>query len=181
MYESGLGVTQDYVVAVRWFRLGALHKNVHAETNLGIMHANGRGVTQNLGEARKWFQLAADHGEVKAQRNLGALYATGRGVPQSYPEAAKWYGLAAKRGDAVAGSVLEKIRSAQAREAAQSQRPEERNVRAQIPSAPRQPFAHIEPTVFRLSSPAMEQRTVRIGPPPSVGFHMMSAHFGRRR
>jgi TPR repeat protein len=88
-YESGAGVTQDYEVAVRWFRLAALRKNVKAETNLGIMHANGKGVTQNFAEARKWFQLAADHGEIKAQHNLGALYATGRGVPQNYVEAAK--------------------------------------------------------------------------------------------
>jgi hypothetical protein len=137
------------------------------------MYATGKGVPEDFAEARKWFQLAADHGEIKAQSNLGALYATGRGVPQSYEEAAKWYGLAAKRGDGAAAAVLEKIRSGQA------QRLEERNARVQPPSAP-QHLSRIEPLVFRFSSPAIEQRTIRIGPPPSVGFHMMATHFGRR-
>ena len=151
MYESGHGIAPDYVVAVRWFRLAALHQSAKAETNLGIMHANGRGVTQDLAEARKWFQRAADRGEVKAQSNLGALYATGRGVPQSYTEAAKWYGLAAKRGDETAGSILEKIRSVQAREIAQPARLEERGSRMPMPSAPQQPLARLEPSMFRLS------------------------------
>jgi hypothetical protein len=181
-YESGAGVTQDYEVAVRWFRLAALRKNVKAETNLGIMHANGKGVTQNFAEARKWFQLAADHGEIKAQHNLGALYATGRGVPQSYAEAAKWYGLAAQHGDEAAGSILQKIRSAQAQDSAQSPRLEEHGARLQIPSAPPQSPSRIDPSVFRFSSPVMEQRTVNIGPPSMGGFHMMGGggHFGRR-
>ena len=129
MYESGLGVAQDDVVAVNWFRRAALHNSVKGETNLGIMHVNGKGVPQNFAEARKWFQLAADHGEAKAQRNLGALYATGKGVPQSYAEAAKWYGAAATRGDTEAGTVLERIRSVQARESALMQKPEGRSTR----------------------------------------------------
>ena len=172
-------------MAVGWFRRAVLHKSVKAETNLGIMYANGRGVKQDFGEARKWFQQASDHGEVKAQHNLGALYATGRGVPQSYAEAAKWYGLAARRGDQAAGSILEKIRSVQARESSPSSRLEERGARVQVSSAPRQPLARIEPTMFRVSSPVMEQRTVHIGPSPSAGFHAMGGmmgggHFGRR-
>jgi TPR repeat protein len=172
------------VVAVTWFRRSALHSNTHAETNLGIMYANGKGVTRDFAEARKWFQLAADHGEVKAQSNLGALYATGRGVPQSYVEAAKWYGLAAKRGDEAAGSVLERIRSVQARESASSPGLEARSATTQISSAPRQPLERIEPMIFRLSSPVMERHTVSIGSFPSAGFHpmggMMGGHFGRR-
>jgi TPR repeat protein len=153
-----------------------LHKSVKGETNLGIMYANGRGLKQDFAEARKWFQQASDHGEVKAQRNLGALYATGRGVPQNYAEAAKWYGLAAKRGDQVAGSMLEKIRSVQERESAP--RLDERGARVQVSSAPRQSLSRFEPTMFRVSPPVMEQRSVSIGS-SSGGFHM-GGHFGRR-
>jgi len=168
------------VVAVKWFRLAALHNNPKAETNLGIMYAHGKGVTQDFVEARKWFQLGADHGEVKAQSNLGALYATGKGVPQSYLEAAKWYGLAAQHGDEAAGSVLEKIRSVQARESAPAQRLAERGAGIQMLSAPRQPIARLEPTMFRFSPPVLAQRTVSIGPPPLMGFHAMGGRFGRR-
>lgn len=150
------------------------------------MYANGKGVAQDYAEARKWFEHAADHGEVKAQSNLGALYATGKGVPQSYVEAAKWYGLAAKRGDEAAGSVLEKIRSVQARDNAQYAQLEEHGTRVQMPAAP-QPSAHIEPMIFRFSPPLIEHRTIRIGSSPfgfhtgsAGGFHMMGGHFGRR-
>jgi TPR repeat protein len=95
-------------------------------------------------------------------------------VPQSYPEAAKWYGLAAKRGDAGAGTVLERIRSVQAGQTAQSQRLEVRS--SGLPS-----MGRLEPAMFRFSSPMIEQRTIHIGPAPSAGFHMMTAHhFGRR-
>jgi TPR repeat protein len=182
MYESGFGVAQDEVVAVTWFRRAAQHNNVSAETNLGIMNANGKGVTQNFAEARKWFQLAADHGDIKAQRNLGALYATGKGVPQSYADATRYYGLAAAHGDSEARTVLERIRSVQARQSAPMQRPEQHNTRVGLASAPLQPFTRLEPSAFRFSSPSFEPRTNHIGPSPSFGFgsHMMAGHFGRR-
>jgi hypothetical protein len=107
-------------------------------------------------------------------------------VPQSYVEAAKWYGLAAKRGDEAAGSILEKIRSVQARESARSPSLEARSASFQTAPAARQSSMRIEPTMFRFSSPVVEQRTISIGSPPSAGFHMMAGHmmggghFGRR-
>jgi hypothetical protein len=120
------------------------------------------------------FRSLAEQGDPHAQYNLAVRYERGGGVAQNYAEAAKWYGLAAKRGDAGAGSVLERIRSVQAGQSAQSQRLEARG--AGLPS-----MGRLEPAMFRFSSPTIEQRTVRIGPPPSAGFHMMTAHhFGRR-
>jgi hypothetical protein len=74
----------------------------------------------------------------------------------------------------------------QARESAPSPRLEERGARVQVSSAPRQPLSRIEPTMFRVSPPVMEQRSVSIGPSSSSGFHMMGrmggmgGHFGRR-
>jgi TPR repeat protein len=176
LYEAGLGAAQDEVIAVKWFRLAAVHENVKAQTNLGIMYANGKGVPQDFTEARNWFQRAADRGEPKALSNLGAPYATGRGVPQNLEEAAKWYDLASRHGDPGAGSTLERIRLFQAQE---RRLQEERTARTQIPSAPQQRFVRIEPTMFRLSTPMIERRTVKIGT-PSVGFRGMAAHFGRR-
>jgi len=146
-----------------WFVFGVGARVDVVEEFLGLGEMVGSGA-----------EVAAEHGEVKAQSNLGALYATGRGVPQNYPEAAKWYGLAAKRGDASAGTILERIRSAQAGQSAQSQRLEARG--AGLPS-----LGRLEPAMFRFSSPTLEQRTIHVGPAPSAGFHMMTAHhFGRR-
>jgi TPR repeat protein len=164
------------VIAVKWFRLAAVHESVKAQTNLGIMYANGKGVPQDFTEARNWFQRAADRGEPKALSNLGVLYATGRGVPQDYEEAAKWYDLAVRHGDPAAGSTLERLRLFQAQE---RRLQEERTARPQMPSPPQQRYVRIEPTVFRFSTPMIERRTVNIGT-PSVRSRGMAAHVGRR-
>ena len=126
------------------------------------------------------FEQASDHGEVKAQHNLGALFATGRGVPQSYAEAAKWYGLAARRGDQAAGSILEKIRSVQARgklaifAAGGTYAAREFRFRRRRDS----PWRAHRTDHVPVSSPVMEQRTVHIGPSPSAGFHAMGGMMG---
>ena len=59
MYEKGYGVPQDYMEAVKWYRMAAEQGEAWAQSNLGLMYANGRGVAQDYIEAHKWFNLAA--------------------------------------------------------------------------------------------------------------------------
>ena len=47
MYLNGAGVPQDYVEAVRWYRLAADQEVAGAQFSLGIMYANGRGVPED--------------------------------------------------------------------------------------------------------------------------------------
>ena len=51
MYMQGLGVTQDYKTALRWFKFGAEQGNVNAQFSLGILYGNGFGVTQDYARA----------------------------------------------------------------------------------------------------------------------------------
>ena len=44
MYDQGLGVSQDYAEAVRWFRLAAEQGDAGAQCQLGAMYATGKGV-----------------------------------------------------------------------------------------------------------------------------------------
>ena len=90
---------QDFVEAVKWFRLAAGQGHAGAQFNLGAAHANGQGVPQDLTEAVKWWRLAADQGHAGAQSNLGVMYGNGEGVPQNYVEAIKWCRLAADQVD----------------------------------------------------------------------------------
>ena len=46
MHLQGLDVPEDYVEAVKWFRLAALQGNASAAYSLGHMYANGQGVPQ---------------------------------------------------------------------------------------------------------------------------------------
>ena len=96
-YDTGEGVPQDDVEAVRWYRLAADQGHAPAQSNLGVMYDTGRGVPQDDVEAAKWTRLAADQGHARAQYNLGVMYSTGRGVPQDDVEAHKWVNLAASR------------------------------------------------------------------------------------
>ena len=122
-YYNGEGVTQDYVEAMKWFRLAAgaqstdvkkstevkgteqqaSEGNLIAQYDLGVRYATGRGVPQDYAQAVKWLRLAADQGFAIAQYNLGAMYADGLlGVPQDDAQKVKWLRLAADQGFAEA-------------------------------------------------------------------------------
>ena len=58
MYEYGLGVSQDYVEAVKWYQFSADQGYAKAQYNLGLMHANGRGVPPDFVIAHQWLDLA---------------------------------------------------------------------------------------------------------------------------
>ncbi|WP_202816285.1 tetratricopeptide repeat protein [Immundisolibacter cernigliae] len=88
---------QDYVQAVKWYRLAAEQGRAAAQRTLGFMYDKGQGVPQDYVQAVKWYRLAAEQGDAAAQNNLGTMYDYGRGVPQDYVQAHKWYSLAASQ------------------------------------------------------------------------------------
>ena len=100
----GQSVPQDYVEALRRFRLGAegtaslmglvsRHGNAAAQYNLGVMYNNGLGVA----EAVRWYRMAAEQEHANARTILGFMYGTGQGVPQDHSAAARWHRLAAEQ------------------------------------------------------------------------------------
>lgn len=95
MYADGRGMSQNFPVAQRWFRMAATKGNPDAEYDLGLMYANGDGVGQDYAEAARWYRLAADQGQSDAQNSLGMRYKRGQGVSQDYVEAYKWFDLSA--------------------------------------------------------------------------------------
>ena len=59
MYDEGLGVSQDYAEAARWFRLAAEQGDAGAQCQLRAMYAIGRGVSRDQVKAYMWLSLAA--------------------------------------------------------------------------------------------------------------------------
>jgi uncharacterized protein len=105
MYRKGKLVPQNYVEAVKWYRLAADQGDAHAQFNLCASYTAGRGVPQDDAEAVKWYRLAAEQGDSLAQFNLGAMYSGGRGVEQDLIAAYMWFDLSVARGtQAAAGS-----------------------------------------------------------------------------
>ena len=68
-YRNGIGVTQDYKTAVKWFTLAAQQGDAVSQFNLGIMYSFGLGVVPDYKPAVKWYKLAANQGFSNAQVN----------------------------------------------------------------------------------------------------------------
>ena len=63
----GYGVSQDYVKAVRWYRLSAEQNQVMAQFRLGQCYRKGLGVSPNPVEAVRWYRRTAIDGLTEGQ------------------------------------------------------------------------------------------------------------------
>jgi len=60
VYADGQGVAQDYVKALKWFRIAAERGHVWSQFNVGRFYMNGYGVQRNFKEAYFWIGLAVN-------------------------------------------------------------------------------------------------------------------------
>jgi len=58
MYDTGSGVTQDYLEAVRWYRLAANQGFSMAQRNLAVMYGEGLGVPKDKTRAEVLYRLS---------------------------------------------------------------------------------------------------------------------------
>lgn len=96
-YATSLGVTEDKVEAVKWYRKAADQNLAAAQYNLATCYDDGQGVDQDRIEAVKWYRKAAEQNMAEAQFNLGSCYKHGDGVTQSLIESVKWYRKSAEQ------------------------------------------------------------------------------------
>ena len=97
MYSDGIGVPQDDVLALMWWRVAASQGHAGGQNGLGWAYLNGKGVKQDLALAVKWVKTAAEQGYAKSQMNMGLL-CMGKGISTNLEEAEKWFELAAAQG-----------------------------------------------------------------------------------
>jgi|GEM_PF-1069992 len=116
LHAQGLGVKQDPVVAVDWYRQAADRGYAPAQFNLGASYHNGQGVERDDELAASWWQLAADQGEVQAQYHLAVLYLEGRGVALDETTARYFLEQAARQGDSRATETLNTLVDSQPQE-----------------------------------------------------------------
>lgn len=112
-YAEGLGISKDYVEAMKWYRLAAAQNHANAQNNMGVLYCMGRGVEQNYTEAMKWYKLSADQNNACAQCNIGSFHEFGSGVPINYLEAIRWFRLAAAQNNVHAQSRIEALEKRQ--------------------------------------------------------------------
>ena len=92
MYAEGQGVPQDYVQAVKWYRLAADQGDASAYSGLGYMYEFGQGVPQDYVQAHKWYNLAAAQGHAYGAKNrdLVAKQMTPQQIAQAQELARNW-------------------------------------------------------------------------------------------
>lgn len=98
MYTHGLGVSQDDVVAVEWYRKAAEQGDASAQKNLGSMYRDGYGIEKDEAQAFEWYHKASEQGYASAQNNLGLMYLNGTGVAKDDSRAVEWFRTAANKG-----------------------------------------------------------------------------------
>lgn len=74
-YEHGLGVPQEFQLALDWYRKSAAKGNCVAQYSLGNMYKKGLGVQPDIAEAFEWFQKSARQGYADAESQLAELSA----------------------------------------------------------------------------------------------------------
>jgi TPR repeat protein len=92
MYVAGEGIPQDYVEALKWFRLAADQRQANAQCFLGLMYFEGRGVLRDYVSAHMWLDLAAAGGIEDAAEYRHALTAkmTSAQVAEAQRLAREW-------------------------------------------------------------------------------------------
>jgi TPR repeat protein len=95
---QGLGTSQDYALAMKWFSRAAAQDLPPAEYCVGVMLAHGEGVHANPTAAIAWYKRAVAHGYGPAFHNLAVQYGEGRGVSQDMAIALGYFMVSAERG-----------------------------------------------------------------------------------
>ena len=115
LYQTGHGVSQDYAMAVKWYRVAAENGSVKAANSLGMAYLDGMGVEMDPVKAARYFQSAAQKGNVSAQYNLAILFiqqpealAKG-GIKASDAQAVQWLKKSAESGNTAAMEYLSDV------------------------------------------------------------------------
>lgn len=73
LHHDGLGVKQNFVEAVKWFKKSAEQHYAEAQFSLGNMYRYGRGVPKDYAQAYMWFSLSASGGQKNAAKSRDFL------------------------------------------------------------------------------------------------------------
>ena len=72
-YTWGDGIPENYVEAVRWYRMAAEQGHAKAQGALGGMYSGGWGVPKDNVQAYAWVSIAAAQGDENAKELKGSI------------------------------------------------------------------------------------------------------------
>jgi len=98
MHASGVGMPQNNIEAVRWYRIAAEKGNSKAQSLIGTAYHRGIGLAVDDVQATQWLLKAANQMDPLAQFQLGDGFESGWAGQKDNTEAYKWYLLSASQG-----------------------------------------------------------------------------------
>ena len=103
LYSNGIGVSQDWEEAVKWWTKAVQAGDSGAIYNVGVYHYK----QGKFSKAFLWFHEAATRGIAAGMMSVGSMHMKGEGVPEDREEGLRWVRAAAKAGLPAAQSVLD--------------------------------------------------------------------------
>jgi uncharacterized protein len=73
LYYEGLGVTQNYKIALMWYKRSAEQGYAYAQSALGRMYEKGQAVSKDYIRAYMWFSIAASLWDTDARLMLNRV------------------------------------------------------------------------------------------------------------
>lgn len=110
MLSSGVGVSQDKLEGLKWYKNSADQGYAPGQWNLAFVYIRGEVVPQDFKKAFDLLQKAAEAGFDSAQYDLGMMYLQGLAVPAPDQDKAEvWFRRAAAQGNRDAKKMLKDL------------------------------------------------------------------------
>jgi TPR repeat protein len=102
LYQSGIGVVQNYDSAIYWYQKSAALGNGMSNTSIATLYYTGKGVERNYETAFRNFDLANKNEDLTYAQlsGLGSCYLYGQGVAQNTDSSLHYFALSAINGNA---------------------------------------------------------------------------------
>ena len=97
-YETGTGIKQDKVLALKYYKMAAQANVISAQVRLGEYYLNGILLETNIWNSVYWFSKAADQNDPYALFMLGSFAEQGIGENTDKKKAIKYYMKSAQLG-----------------------------------------------------------------------------------
>ena len=91
LYEEGKGYSQQFDVAMDWYRRAAESGLAEADHNLGMMYVEGRGAAKSWAQGLIHFRKAAQKGLLESRYMIALSYFEGTGQIQNRAQALKGF------------------------------------------------------------------------------------------
>ena len=99
MYEYGIGTSQNFEQALKYYRRGAEQQYLESVYHLGLMYLYGRGTAQQYSRALSLFEFGCHSSHAQCCHYLGIMKTYGYGTSIDYEEAAGWFERSASLDD----------------------------------------------------------------------------------